>query len=95
MTADAEVHIRVSGMVQGVGFRYFVYRKAEGLGLTGFVRNLPGGDVEIHARGPKGMLDELITTVRIGPRSADVRRVMTEWGGNDDGPGEYGSFEIR
>ncbi len=90
--ADAEVHIRVTGMVQGVGFRYFVYRKAEGLGLTGFVRNLSGGDVEIRAQGPRGMLEELITAVKIGPRGADVTRVHTDW--IDDGV-RYRSFEIR
>jgi acylphosphatase len=89
---DREVHIRVSGMVQGVGFRYFVYRKAAGMGLTGFVRNLAGGDVEIRARGPGGLLEDLLTAVKIGPRGSEVTRVFTEW---VTGPEEYKCFEIR
>jgi len=89
---ERELHIRVSGMVQGVGFRYFVYRKAEGLGLTGFVRNLGGGDVEIVAQGPGGMLDDLMSAVKIGPRGSDVTAVSADW---VDKSGEYRSFEIR
>jgi len=89
---DAEVYIRVSGMVQGVGFRYFVYRKAEGLGLTGFVRNLRDGSVEVRARGPKGLLEELVTAVRIGPRGSDVRGISLDWGKTS---GPYHSFEIQ
>jgi len=87
-----EIHIRVAGVVQGVGFRYFVYRKAEGLGLTGFVRNLEDGSVEIFAQGPRGLLEELLVQVKTGPRSSDVRKVDVSWSAK---PGNYHSFEIH
>ena len=52
MTADkAQVRIVVRGRVQGVGFRYAATQEARGLGLTGWVRNLPDGRVEIAGRG--------------------------------------------
>jgi acylphosphatase len=92
MAYDTSVHIRVSGVVQGVGFRYCVYREAGKRGLTGFVRNLLGGDVEIVAQGQEGMVNDFVTRVRIGPRSAEITRMTTEW---DNHPAEiHESFEI-
>ena len=73
------VHIIVSGLVQGVGFRYFVVRKARQLGLNGFVRNKNEGDVEIVAEGNLGMLNQLIEELKVGPISSDVRSVKVEW----------------
>lgn len=70
--------ITVSGLVQGVGFRYFVYREAKKLELTGYARNLPDGQVEIVADGEKGMVDELIKAVRVGPSYASVAGVSIE-----------------
>jgi len=89
---DAEVHIRVSGVVQGVGFRYFVWRKAEEMGLTGFVRNAENGEVEIRAQGPGGLLDDFVRAVHIGPRGARVVRVVADVVKSS---GQYSSFEIR
>jgi acylphosphatase len=77
---DARVHIEVSGVVQGVGFRYFVARCAERLRLAGRVRNLPDGSVEIVAEGPRPALEELVREVRTGPRMARVADVRVEWG---------------
>lgn len=71
--------IIVHGLVQGVGFRYFVFRKAAPLGLTGFVRNLVSGEVEIEAEGERALIEELIREVRIGPRSAHVKHLSVEW----------------
>ena len=73
------VHIIVSGLVQGVGFRYFVVRKARQLGLNGFVRNKNEGDVEIVVEGNLGMLNQLIEELKVGPISSDVRSVKVEW----------------
>ena len=47
------VRIIVSGLVQGVGFRYYIYRQANSLGLTGYVRNLPDGRVEMVCEGSR------------------------------------------
>ncbi|HTO95023.1 MAG TPA: carbamoyltransferase HypF [Bacteroidota bacterium] len=58
----ARVHIAIRGVVQGVGFRPFVYRLATGLGLGGWVMNSPSG-VFIEAEGPRGAVDELILRI--------------------------------
>ncbi len=65
----------VSGRVQGVGFRYFVLRSATALGLPGWVRNLPGGEVEVCAWGTDAEQGAILTQLRIGPRSAHVANV--------------------
>jgi acylphosphatase len=65
-------------MVQGVGFRYFIYRQAKSLGLTGYTRNLPTGQVEIITTGEKGLIDELVKVARAGPSYASVSDVQLE-----------------
>lgn len=65
----------VSGRVQGVGFRWWTRRTASRLGLSGTVRNLPDGRVEVRARGSAAALDELDTSLRIGPLGAAVEAV--------------------
>ncbi len=86
------MHLLVSGFVQGVGFRYFVVRKARGLGLVGFVRNNFKGDVEIAAEGDTGMLNQLIEEIKVGPISSDVRDVKVEW---IEPEGLYDGFDVR
>lgn len=68
----------VSGRVQGVGFRYFVLREASRLGLSGFVRNLADGRVEVVAAGPEGMLSRLEALLWRGPVMANVKMVEVE-----------------
>jgi acylphosphatase len=68
----------VSGNVQGVGFRYFAARAAEQLGLTGYVRNLNDGRVEIYAVGSRGQLGELRHELERGPLGASVEGVSEE-----------------
>lgn len=53
-------HLRFYGRVQGVGFRYYAVNKANQLGLTGWVKNLPDGSVEMEAQGAEAAIDELI-----------------------------------
>jgi acylphosphatase len=65
----------VHGRVQGVGFRWFVGRKAEALRLRGFVRNLRDGSVEVVAAGPEPALHELAQALARGPATARVERV--------------------
>jgi acylphosphatase len=86
------VHIVARGLVQGVGFRYFVYRVAVRLDLSGWVRNLYNGDVEIEAEGDRSLIEEFIKDMKIGPRSAHVKDLNIEW---QDYRGTYSSFEIR
>lgn len=85
-------HIVIRGVVQGVGFRYFVYRVAVRFGLGGWVRNLYNGDVELLAEGERSLVEELIKDVTIGPRSAHVKDLTIEW---QNSTGTYSSFEIR
>lgn len=66
----------VQGRVQGVGFRWFVRERAAALGLAGWVRNTPGGDVEIAARGAEGQIADLVSAAGQGPRGARVTQVV-------------------
>ena len=65
----------VSGRVQGVGFRFFVEGKAAALGVSGYVKNLFDGRVEVYAIGSAGQLDALKSALLRGPRMAIVERV--------------------
>jgi acylphosphatase len=65
----------VHGRVQGVGFRYFVQKHAAELGLTGFVRNLDDGSVEVYAVGSDQLLDALAGLLHEGPHWSEVRTV--------------------
>jgi acylphosphatase len=65
----------VSGMVQGVGFRWFVARHARTLGLSGYARNLPDGRVEVVVSGPETVLPDLEQLLRSGPAYAQVEKV--------------------
>ena len=68
----------VSGMVQGVGYRFFAQRAAGRLGIAGYVKNLRDGRVEIYAIGQGPELDSLRGELRRGPRSATVEEVVAE-----------------
>jgi acylphosphatase len=72
------VRIIVKGVVQGVGFRYFAIRIAERLGITGYVKNLPEGSVEIEAEGDKTVVNAFIKEIRIGPRYSRVTDITLE-----------------
>jgi acylphosphatase len=76
---QARVHVIVQGLVQSVGFRWFCARRAEALGLSGFVRNLYDGSVEVEAEGDRSLVEELLKELRIGPRSAQVTDLTIEW----------------
>jgi acylphosphatase len=84
--------IRVSGVVQGVYYRYSAKQKADELGLTGFVRNLPDGSVEAHAEGEEEDVKGLIDWCKRGPRGARVDRIDVEW---DEPSGRFADFSIR
>jgi acylphosphatase len=87
----ARLHCWVSGVVQGVGFRYFTQRKAASYALTGWVRNLPDDRVEFIAEGPKGVLQDFLKEINIGPAAGKVDNVQVIW---DNYKGEFNEFRI-
>jgi acylphosphatase len=66
------LHVRVTGIVQGVGFRWFVRERARRLGLAGWVRNLPDGSVEVAAEGDEQQIELLRKELLRGPSGASV-----------------------
>ena len=82
----------VRGVVQGVGFRWFVQRTASRLGLHGWVRNRPDGTVEVAAEGSTAAVDALLAAIREGPDGAWVSEVAVR---REPPTGASGGFEIR
>jgi len=91
MNRDERLVAIVHGIVQGVFFRYNTNLEARRLGLTGTVRNLPDGSVEVIAEGPRGRLEELLSFLRRGPEAAVVERVDLSW---EEPTGGYPDFRI-
>jgi acylphosphatase len=85
------LHAVIHGDVQGVGFRYFLLRKGQELGLRGWVRNNDDGTVELVAEGSRRDLDQLKRAAEEGPRFAHVERVEAQW---SVAVGGLGSFEL-
>jgi acylphosphatase len=81
----------VRGQVQGVGYRYFVQHVAAELDVTGYVRNLDDGRVEVYAVGPPELLSQLAGRLWRGPRFAEVRGVEEQ----EAAVQQYGSFRIE
>jgi acylphosphatase len=86
------VRFRIAGMVQGVGFRFSTRHEAARLGLVGYVRNLPSGEVEGEAEGPTERVDRFLAWCRLGPGGSRVDRCHV-----DELPvrGDEPRFEIR
>lgn len=72
------LRLRISGRVQGVGFRAFVADEAEARGLVGWVRNRVDGSVETVIAGEHEIVDDMITACRRGPRGARVDNIAIE-----------------
>lgn len=90
VTGRLEATIR--GRVQGVGFRYFVVRKAVELDLRGWVTNLPDGGVRCVAEGPAGALEALESALRVGPPGSLVMVVDAVLG---PATGRFDRFSVR
>lgn len=84
-------HYTISGWVQGVAFRHYTVREAEKWGVSGSVRNLPNGDVEVFAQGDEAQIAQFESFLHTGPRSARVERVEKEV---FDGTEIYRGFDI-
>lgn len=87
-----KAHILVSGVVQGVYYRWFAQTKAKGYRLTGWAKNLPDGRVEVVCEGEKGLILDFIKELKIGPPAAHVTSVNIDW---QEYTGEFEDFKIR
>lgn len=90
--SNQRLHAWIEGSVQGVGFRFFVIQHAAKLGLTGWVRNLWDGRVEVVAEGPQVSLQNMLNQLKAGPPSAIVSLVTTEW---LPATNEFPDFNVR
>ena len=85
-------HVRISGQVQGVFFRDSTRQKAEELGLAGWVKNTPDGNVEAVFEGPSEKVREMLRWCEEGPQQASVENVDTDI---EDAGGDFTGFEVR
>jgi acylphosphatase len=83
--------VLVSGVVQGVGFRYYTRLRAHELGLAGWVQNLPDGRVEVWAEGPPADVEQLLEWLRRGPPGARVNGCEA----HEVPPAGFERFEVR
>lgn len=86
-----QLHLFIGGYVHSVGFRRFVQKEAEKLGLSGWVRNTTDGRVEVLAQGEKEALEKLIEHCKKGPFMAEIKGVSVTW---EERKEAYSSFEI-
>lgn len=84
-------HIYVSGLVQGVFFRANAASKAQSLDLSGWVKNLPDGRVELTVEGDTEQVNQMIEWCKIGPPAAEVQNVEIE---TQPYTGEFNSFAV-
>ncbi len=84
--------IIATGLVQGVGFRYYVARQAEKLGLIGYTKNLYSGEILTVVEGPRYLVEEIYNLIKIGPSYADVKNASIKW---CEPKNEFTKFEIR
>ena len=87
-----KAEITVSGLVQGVGFRYFVYSKAQTLGLNGYTKNLFTGEVVTVVEGERFLIEEIIDWIKIGPSRSHVKSYSVNW---FEYKNEFEIFEIK
>ncbi len=84
--------IIVKGLVQGVGFRYFVIRHADNLNLKGYTQNLFTGEVLTEVEGEDALIQELIKELKIGPSKSHVVNCSVDW---SEYKNEFKRFEVR
>ncbi|GAC1321584.1 MAG: acylphosphatase [Chloroflexota bacterium] len=72
------MHLRIHGRVQGVSFRFHARERAQSLGLTGWIRNLPDGSVEADVQGPADAVSGFVRWAQRGPSGASVEHVDTD-----------------
>jgi acylphosphatase len=93
MTSEkVRAEILVNGLVQGVGFRYFVVKHAVRLKLHGFVQNLFTGEVHTVVEGDQVKVEEFINLIKLGPAHAQVKNSRIDW---SECKNEFESFEVK
>ena len=88
--AGAQINVR--GVVQGVGYRYWCYRKAREYGLVGYVANLYDGSVEVVIEGDRSIIEEFLKILKVGPSNANISDIRLIW---YDKPKEFADFKIE
>ncbi len=91
MRDPVRVSLLISGIVQGVNFRYYTLEEARRLGVAGWVTNLPDGRVEALAEGERAAIEGFVAWCRHGPRHARVDGVEVSW---EPYRGDLGTFRI-
>lgn len=86
------VRVVVSGLVQGVGFRWYVKRVADDYGVKGYVRNMDDGSVESVAEGDSSAVHGFVDEVKVGPSSAHITGINIDW---LEYAGKYKGFNIQ
>lgn len=89
--AESACKLRIEGIVQGVGYRFFTEDKAREYGLTGYVKNRYDGSVEVHVEGDKNVLEKFIADLKVGPRMSRVEGIDVQWVKAES---KYDSFTI-
>ena len=92
MSELGRAKIIVTGLVQGVGYRYFVMRHADNLNLKGYTQNLFTGEVLTEVEGDLGLINDLIKQLKIGPMKSHITNCSVEWSENKN---EFKRFEVR
>ena len=82
--------LTISGIVQGVGYRYYCRREAQGRGLSGWVRNLPDGRVEAVLQGDRRQVEDMIRWCYRGPAEARVTDICVLYEEAADDPKDFG-----
>jgi acylphosphatase len=85
-------NIIVKGVVQGVGFRYWTVRKAQSYDLNGWTKNLSDGTVEIEVEGERGIIEEFIKELKVGPTYSQVTDLAINW---YEKPRGYTDFNVE
>jgi len=90
--SKTRAHIFISGFVQGVGFRFFTILQARKFGVSGFVKNLRDGRVEVVTEGESKDVKALIRCLREGPPGANVTGVDVDW---EKYEGDFSDFAVE
>jgi len=92
MSDLTRAHIRLTGKVQGVGYRAFAQRTAQELALSGYVVNLPDGSVEVDAEGDREQIERFVEQLRLGPPRSRVEKLEIQW---KPYSGQFPNFKAR
>lgn len=90
--AQAQLDAKVTGRVQGVGFRWWTREQATPLGLTGYAKNLDDGSVEILAQGSKENCQKLLEILRSGDTAGEIQQVEATIGEPRGSYKDFGTY---